>query len=136
MQPKVLTSAAVLKSGGTDLLDLMKEGLSRPDKIVNIRNIPGLDKILFDSKKGLTIGPNVTLADMEADRVIKEKLFRVVSGCWLMRQHLNYATWLLWVEIWHSVPDAGIFVILITSVFVKGQVPVLRVTEKMNFTPL
>ncbi len=66
------------------MLDLMKEGLSRPDKIVNIRNIPGLDKILFDSKKGLTIGPNVTLADMEADRVIKENyfaLFLAVGSC-------------------------------------------------------
>ncbi len=62
---------AVLKSGGIDVMDLMKEGLIAPDKVVNIRNIPGLDKITFDEKKGLSIGANVTLAEIESSEVIK-----------------------------------------------------------------
>ncbi len=72
LQPNASDNAAVIKSGGTDMLDLIKEGLSRPGKVVNIRNIQGLDKISYDSKKGLTLGPNVTLAELEADSGIKE----------------------------------------------------------------
>jgi len=64
--------AAVFKSGGIDLFDLIKEGLIRPQKIVNIRNIPGLDKISYDPKGGLRIGANVTLAEMESSKEIRE----------------------------------------------------------------
>ena len=63
---------AVFKSGGVDLLDMMKEGLVEPQKIVNIKNIEGLDNISFDQKKGLKLGANVTLAQIEAHAEIKE----------------------------------------------------------------
>jgi xanthine dehydrogenase YagS FAD-binding subunit len=36
---------AAVKAGGVDLLDLMKEGLAAPPRLVNIRNIKGLDFI-------------------------------------------------------------------------------------------
>jgi xanthine dehydrogenase YagS FAD-binding subunit len=68
---KVETSA-VFKAGGVDLLGLIKEGLVAPEKIINIRNIPGLDKISYDSKTGLKIGANVTLDRMEEDESIKK----------------------------------------------------------------
>jgi xanthine dehydrogenase YagS FAD-binding subunit len=35
----------ILKAGGIDVLDLMKEGLLRPSRLVNLREIPGLDAI-------------------------------------------------------------------------------------------
>jgi xanthine dehydrogenase YagS FAD-binding subunit len=72
IQPRGPKSAAVLKSGGIDLLDLMKEGLSQPGKVVNIKNIPGLDQISFDAKTGLRLGANVTLAELEAHVLIKK----------------------------------------------------------------
>ncbi len=62
---------AIIKSGGIDVMDLMKEGLIAPERIVNIRNIPGLDKIEFDAKKGLTIGANVTLTEIERNADIQ-----------------------------------------------------------------
>lgn len=37
--------AVVLKAGGIDLLDLMKERLLAPRRLVNLRAIPGLDAI-------------------------------------------------------------------------------------------
>ncbi|MEQ9209554.1 MAG: FAD binding domain-containing protein, partial [Pseudomonadales bacterium] len=58
-------SGAIIKSGGIDVMDLMKEGLIAPDRIVNMRNIPGLDQIKYDPKKGLEIGANVTLSEIE-----------------------------------------------------------------------
>ena len=63
--------AAVFKSGGVDVFDWTKEGLLSPEKIINIKNIPGLDQISYDRKEGLRIGANVTLADMASNEEIK-----------------------------------------------------------------
>ncbi len=63
--------SAILKSGGIDVLDLMKEGLIAPQKVVNIRNIPGLDKIEYNSKSGLRMGANVTLSSIEKNNDVK-----------------------------------------------------------------
>lgn len=64
--------AAVFKSGGVDVFDWVKEGLLKPQKIINIRNIPGLDKISYDKKEGLLVGANVTLAEIASNQVIKD----------------------------------------------------------------
>src|SRR6476620_10585303 len=61
-----------LKAGGVDLLDLMKEHLHEPDHLVNLRNIPNLDKITED-KDGVSIGPLVTLATLDTHPVIRAK---------------------------------------------------------------
>ncbi len=63
--------ASIFKSGGVDVFDWVKEGLLKPQKIINIRNIPGLDKIGYDPKKGLSIGSNVTLAEIASNQEIK-----------------------------------------------------------------
>lgn len=66
-------SSVIFKAGGIDLLDLMKEGLVNPGTIVSVKSIPGLDEISYDDSKGLKIGANVTLAQLEDDSKIKEK---------------------------------------------------------------
>ncbi len=66
-------NATIFKSGGVDVFDWVKEGLLKPQMIVNIRNIPGLDKISYDPKKGLRIGSNVTLAEIGSDPEIKNQ---------------------------------------------------------------
>lgn len=72
LQPDSPKNAAVFKSGGIDLLDLMKEGLCKPETIVNIKNIAGLDRIVFDKKKGLKIGANATLSQIASNPFVKE----------------------------------------------------------------
>ena len=72
--------AAVMKSGGVDVLDWVKEGLLKPEKIVNIRNIPGLDRMGFDSKEGMRIGSNVTLASIEASPEVKEHYYALYQA--------------------------------------------------------
>lgn len=62
---------SIIKSGGIDVMDLMKEGLIAPEKVVNIRNIPGLDKIEFSARSGVRIGANVTLAAIEKNSDIR-----------------------------------------------------------------
>src|ERR1022692_3730150 len=46
---------AMLKAGGVDLLDMLKEGFIEPDKLINIQTIPGLDYVRIDPT-GLHIG--------------------------------------------------------------------------------
>jgi xanthine dehydrogenase YagS FAD-binding subunit len=63
---------AMLKAGGIDLLDRMKEGLERPSRIVNLLTVPDLAAIR-EEKEGLRIGPLVTLAQLDQSAVVRAK---------------------------------------------------------------
>jgi xanthine dehydrogenase YagS FAD-binding subunit len=52
-------------AGGQDLLTTMKEYITLPSRVVNLKGIRGLDRIEPDGKKGLRIGALVTLAQVE-----------------------------------------------------------------------
>ncbi len=56
----------VLKAGGIDLLDLLKQGLLRPERVVNLRDIPGLDRIAVEGA-GTRLGALATLEQLAAD---------------------------------------------------------------------
>jgi xanthine dehydrogenase YagS FAD-binding subunit len=60
-----LSEGATVKAGGIDLLDLMKEDIVSPPKIVNIRNVDSLRGITT-SKDGLHLGPLSTLSEIAA----------------------------------------------------------------------
>ena len=64
---------AVVKAGGIDLLDLMKEGLIAPAKVVNLKAIPGLDAVTEDGSGGLAIGPMVTLAALAEHPLLRTR---------------------------------------------------------------
>jgi xanthine dehydrogenase YagS FAD-binding subunit len=66
------TDGSSFKAGGVDLLDLMKDGIASPTRLVNIRQINGLDQINED-EKGLRIGPLVTLTTIEEHPAIQKK---------------------------------------------------------------
>ena len=51
-------------AGGQDLLTTMKDYTSRPARIVNLKNIRGLNNITLNAR-GLTIGALVTLTELE-----------------------------------------------------------------------
>lgn len=60
-------------AGGTDLLTVMKDDIMSPQTLVNIKTVPDLDRIHFNEKDGLTLGPLVTLADLEHDATVNER---------------------------------------------------------------
>jgi xanthine dehydrogenase YagS FAD-binding subunit len=64
---------SAFKAGGVDLLDLMKEHVAAPKRIVNIRNIAGLDQIKQAEDGSLRIGPLVTLTQLDEDATIRQK---------------------------------------------------------------
>jgi xanthine dehydrogenase YagS FAD-binding subunit len=58
---------AVYLAGGTNLLDLMKGGVSRPTRLVDATRLPGLDRIEHLPDGGIRIGALVRNADLAHD---------------------------------------------------------------------
>lgn len=58
---------AAYHAGGTNLVDLMKGGVMRPDRLVDLRRIPGLDLIEHAPDGGVRIGALVRNADLAHD---------------------------------------------------------------------
>ncbi|PTL78980.1 xanthine dehydrogenase family protein subunit M [Vitiosangium sp. GDMCC 1.1324] len=63
----------VAKAGGMDLLDLMKNGVVAPHRVVNLKTIKGLDGVRFDAKQGLELGALVTLARLSRESEVRRR---------------------------------------------------------------
>ena len=64
---------AVIKAGGIDLLDLMKEGLIAPKRLVSLRRADRLNRIVQEKDGTLRIGSMVTLAQIAEHALIRER---------------------------------------------------------------
>jgi carbon-monoxide dehydrogenase medium subunit len=62
--------ASVL-AGGTDLLVEIKEKIRRPDYVVNIKKLPGLNQLTYDELAGLKIGALVTTRAVETSPLVR-----------------------------------------------------------------
>src|SRR6202045_2256605 len=58
---------AAYLAAGTNLLDLMKGGVSRPSRLVDVTRLPGLDRIERLADGGIRIGALVRNADLAHD---------------------------------------------------------------------
>ena len=67
-----------MKAGGIDLLDLLKEGLLAPAKVVNLKAVPGLDAIVEEETAACAIGPMATLASL-ADHPLLQKRYAALA---------------------------------------------------------
>jgi carbon-monoxide dehydrogenase medium subunit len=67
-------------AGGTDLLVELKEQLRRADCVVNIKKIPGIDRLSFDPREGLRIGALVTAREIEVSAVAQEHYRSLVQA--------------------------------------------------------
>ena len=65
---------AAFLAAGTNLLDLMKGGISRPGRLVDISRLPGLDRIEELADGGVRIGALVRNADLAHDRDFRPAL--------------------------------------------------------------
>ena len=101
-------------AGGTDLLSLMKDSLSTPKRVVNIKNIREFQGIRYSPSAGLQLGALVTLEELLDSPIIKKEytsLFQAADGvrslqlrnlgtvggdlcqrprCWYFRSGLGY----------------------------------------------
>lgn len=60
-------------AGGTDLLGLLKDGIEKPAKLIDLKALPGMDKVVYTPGKGLKIGALVTIARVAGHASIAEK---------------------------------------------------------------
>ncbi len=72
---------AVLKAGGIDLLDHLKERLVEPPRVVDLKSIPGLAKIAAAPDGSVRIGPMATLAQVAADPGIRRSHPALAQSC-------------------------------------------------------
>lgn len=54
-------------AAGTNLLDLMKLGVVRPERLIDVTHLPGLDEISWDEAGGVRIGALVRNSDLAYD---------------------------------------------------------------------
>lgn len=65
--------SAQIVSGGTELLQLMKDRVATPQYLINLKTIPGLSYIK-EEKGGFRIGALTTLTEIEEHKGVQEKL--------------------------------------------------------------
>ena len=71
---------AAYLAAGTNLLDLMKGGTTRPSRLVDISHLPGLDQIEDLSGGGVRIGALVRNADLACDRAFARRFPAVAEA--------------------------------------------------------
>jgi xanthine dehydrogenase YagS FAD-binding subunit len=72
------STTAKLIGGGTNLLDLMKMNVERPQQLVDINNLPALQKIESIPGGGVRIGALVRNTELAYDTTIQQK-YKVLS---------------------------------------------------------
>ncbi|MBK7860966.1 MAG: FAD binding domain-containing protein [Archangiaceae bacterium] len=73
---------AVLKAGGVDLLDRLKNNLEAPSRVVSLQALKGLGGIAGDAKAGLELGALVTLAQLAGDARVRAAAPKLAEACW------------------------------------------------------
>ncbi|OFV87251.1 MAG: hypothetical protein A2V74_11915 [Acidobacteria bacterium RBG_16_70_10] len=74
-------AGAVFMAGGIDVLDHLKEHLIEPPRVVDLKTIPGLDRITVEADGGLTIGPLATLAKVADHADIRRSHPALARAC-------------------------------------------------------
>jgi carbon-monoxide dehydrogenase medium subunit len=69
-----------LLCGGTDLMLFLQDGVFSPDYVVDVRNLPELNQVAYDDRRGLTLGAAVPLRTIETSPLIQEKYPQLALG--------------------------------------------------------
>lgn len=72
---------SILKAGGIDVLDHLKERLIEPPRLVNLKTIDGLDRIAPQPDGSLQVGPLATLARLAAHADVRRSHPALAQAC-------------------------------------------------------
>src|SRR5438270_13718941 len=70
-------------AGGTDLIGLMKDRATLPERLLDINHLPGLARIEADADGGLHIGALARMSDVAADMEVRQR-FPVIAESLLL----------------------------------------------------
>jgi xanthine dehydrogenase YagS FAD-binding subunit len=71
---RLLRNGAMVLAGGTDLIGLMKDGLSRPESLVDLTGIEGLRGWSHPKGRGLRIGALTPLVELETNETLAKTM--------------------------------------------------------------
>lgn len=77
---KRLGNRAKVLAGGTDLLNMMKEKLIKPECLVDINNVEEFKGISYEPGKGAVIGSATKISEVEHSAIIREKYFALCQA--------------------------------------------------------
>ena len=72
---------SMLKAGGIDLLDHMKERLIEPPRLADLKSIPGMDGISAEPDGSVRIGPLVTMARVATHPGVRSTHAGLAQAC-------------------------------------------------------
>lgn len=72
---------SVLKAGGIDVLDHLKEHLVEPPRVIDIKSLPGMKDIAIEADGSLRIGPLATLAQVAAHPGVQKSHRALADAC-------------------------------------------------------
>ncbi len=75
-----MADRCVVMAGGTDVIVLMRNGLLKPQYVLDIKRIPGMDGLEYVPGEGLKIGALTTLRTIETSKIVKEKFGAVADA--------------------------------------------------------
>ncbi len=75
-------SLPVIKAGGMDVVDHLKEGLIEPDALIDVRTLGEREAVAFDNASGkFRIDANATLTDIASSDAVKEHAPALAHAC-------------------------------------------------------
>lgn len=78
-------------AGGTDLLPSMKQGILRPAVLLSLERIPDLNRIAWDDRGNLRLGPLVKIRALESDAILVKKFPMIhQAACVLASPQLRF----------------------------------------------
>ena len=77
-----MVDGAVLKAGGVDLLDRLKNNIEAPKRVVSLGALKGLGAIDDDPKLGLKLGALVTLSQIAGDAKVRARAPKLAEAAW------------------------------------------------------
>lgn len=69
-----------LMAGGTDVIAMLKDRVEKPEYILDLKRIPGMDQLEYLPGRGLRIGALTKLRAIETSQLIREKLGAVAEA--------------------------------------------------------
>lgn len=77
----LLHGEALLLAGGIDVVGLLKDGLARPERLVDLKRIPGAADVSVTQARGARIGALARLGDLATHRRLQRQYPALAEAC-------------------------------------------------------
>lgn len=75
-----LGDKCMVMAGGTDIIPLLKDRVKEPEYIIDLKTIPGINKLEYVKGEGLNIGALTKLQEIETSEVVKKEFAAVADA--------------------------------------------------------